>query len=152
LRKRFGTMPLDKLLDPSIRYAEDGFPVSEVIAGYWKASERKLEKYPDAAKTYLTDGRAPRTGDVFKNPNLAKTYRAIAKEGRDAFYKGRIAKEIVAFSEKNGGLFSMKDFEDDEPTWVDPVSTTYRGYEVWEIPPPGQGIAVLEMLNILEGY
>jgi gamma-glutamyltranspeptidase/glutathione hydrolase len=152
LRKRFGTMSFDKLLDPSIRYAEDGFPVSEVIAGSWKGSERKLEKYPDAARTYLPDGRAPRTGEVFKNPNLAKTYRAIAKDGRDAFYKGRIAKEIVAFSEKNGGLFALKDFEDDEPTWVEPVSTTYRGYEVWEIPPPGQGIAVLQMLNILEGY
>jgi gamma-glutamyltranspeptidase/glutathione hydrolase len=152
LRKRFGTMPFDKLLEPSIRYAEDGFPVSEVIAGYWRASQRKLAARPDAARTYLPDGRAPRAGDVFKNPNLAKTYRAIARGGRDAYYKGSIARDIVAFSEKNGGLFSVKDFEDDEPTWVDPVSTTYRGYEVWEIPPPGQGIAVLQMLNILEGY
>ncbi|HKI37591.1 MAG TPA: gamma-glutamyltransferase [Gemmataceae bacterium] len=152
LRKRFGTLSFDKLLDPTIRYAEDGFPVSEVIASYWRGAESKLAKQPDAARTYLIDGHAPRAGEVFKNPYLAKTYRAIAKDGRDAFYRGPIAREIVAFSEKNGGLFSLKDFEDNEPTWVDPVSTTYRGHEVWEIPPPGQGIAVLQMLNILEGY
>jgi gamma-glutamyltranspeptidase/glutathione hydrolase len=152
LRKRFGTLPFDRLLEPTIRYAEDGFPVSEVIAGYWRAAERNLARRPDFAKTYLIDGHAPRTGEVFKNPYLAKTYRAIAKGGRDAFYKGPIARDIVAFSEKEGGLFALKDFEDDEPTWVDPVSTTYRGYEVWEIPPPGQGIAVLQMLNLLEGY
>jgi gamma-glutamyltranspeptidase/glutathione hydrolase len=152
LRKKFGTLPFDKLLEPTIRYAEDGFPVSEVIAGYWRAAERNLARRPDAAKTYLPGGRAPRAGEVFKNPNLAKTYRAIAQGGRDAFYKGPIARDIVAFSEKQGGLFSLRDFEENEPTWVDPVSTTYRGHEVWEIPPPGQGIAVLQMLNVLEGY
>ncbi len=152
LHAKFGKLPMDKLLEPSIQYAEDGFPVSEVIAGYWRGAETKLGRYPDAAKTFLIDGRAPRTGDVFKNPNLAKTYRAIAKNGRDGFYRGEIANKIVAFSEKNGGLFALKDFTDNESTWVDPVSTTYRGYEVWEIPPPGQGIAALQMLNILEGY
>jgi gamma-glutamyltranspeptidase/glutathione hydrolase len=152
LRKRFGTLSFDKLLEPTIRYAEDGFPVTEVIAGYWRGAAASLARHPDAAKTYLIDGRAPRAGDVFRNPYLAKTYRAIARDGRDAFYRGPIARDIVAFSQKNGGLFALKDFEDDEPTWVDPVSTTYRGYEVWEIPPPGQGIAVLQMLNILEGY
>ncbi|HEY7153941.1 MAG TPA: gamma-glutamyltransferase, partial [Gemmataceae bacterium] len=98
LRKRFGTRTLAQLLEPSIRYAEDGFPVSEVIAGYWRASQRKLAARPDAARTYLPDGRAPRAGDVFKNPNLAKTYRAIARGGRDAYYKGSIARDIVAFS------------------------------------------------------
>jgi gamma-glutamyltranspeptidase/glutathione hydrolase len=152
LRKRFGTLPFDKLLDPSIRYAEEGFPVTEVIAGSWRGAERTLARRPDAAKTYLIDGRAPRAGELFKNPYLAKTYRAIAQGGRDAYYKGPLARGIVAFSEKNGGLFAAKDFEDNEPTWVDPVSTTYRGHEVWEIPPPGQGIAVLQMLNLLEGY
>src|SRR5205085_10271634 len=105
---------------------EDGFPVSEVIAGYWQGAEKKLARDPDAARTYLRDGHAPRTGDVFKNPNLAKTYRAIAKNGRDGFYRGEIAEKIVAFSEKNGGLFARKDFTDNESTWVDPVSTTYR--------------------------
>ncbi len=152
LRKRFGTMTFDQLLEPSIRYAEEGFPVTEVIAGYWKAGEKLFRDQPDAQKTYLIDGKAPRPGDVFKNPNLAKSYRAIAKSGRDGFYKGVIAEGIVAYSDKHGGLFSMKDFLDHKSTWVDPVSTNYRGYEVWEIPPPGQGIAVLEMLNILEGY
>ncbi len=152
LRKRFGTRTLAELLEPSIRYADEGFPVSEVIAGYWRAGERTLQRHPDAARTYLLDGHAPHAGDVFKNPNLARSYREIAQKGRDGFYKGRIAEEIVAFSDKNGGLFSQRDFADHTSTWVDPVSVTYRGYQVWEIPPPGQGIAALEMLNLLEGY
>jgi gamma-glutamyltranspeptidase/glutathione hydrolase len=152
LRRRFGTWSFAQLLEPSIRYAEDGFPVSEVIAGSWQAAESELASHPDTARTYLSDGRAPRPGAVFKNPFLARTYREIAKDGRDAFYKGKLAEALVAFSEKNGGLFSLKDFADHTSTWVEPVSTTYRGHEVWEIPPPGQGIAVLEMLNLLEGY
>ncbi|HKB40457.1 MAG TPA: gamma-glutamyltransferase [Gemmataceae bacterium] len=152
LRKRFGSRSLAQLLEPTIRYAEDGFPVTEVIARSWKLSEKKLAALPDAARTYLIDGRTPRAGEVFRNPALARTYREIARNGRDAFYKGRIAREIVAFSEKNGGLFTLKDFADHTSTWVEPVHTIYRGYEVWEIPPPGQGIAVLQMLNLLEGY
>jgi gamma-glutamyltranspeptidase/glutathione hydrolase len=152
LRRRFGTWSFAQLLEPSIRYAEEGFPVSEVISESWQSDASTLADHPDAAKTYLIDGRAPRPGDVFKNPFLAKTYRQIAKDGRDAFYKGKLAEAIVAFSDKNGGLFSLKDFADHTSTWVEPVSTTYRGHEVWEIPPPGQGIAVLEMLNLLEGY
>jgi gamma-glutamyltranspeptidase/glutathione hydrolase len=151
LRRKFGSMSFEQTLGPSIRYAEDGFPVTEVIGGYWKGAE-SLDRYPDTAKTYLMDGKAPGIGARFKNPYLAKTYREIAKNGRDAFYKGRIAKEIVAFSDKNGGLFTEKDFTEHTSTWVDPVGTKYRGYDVWEIPPPGQGIAVLQMLNILEGY
>ena len=152
LRRRFGTRPLADLLEPTIRYAEDGVPVPEVIAGYWRNAEAELRAHPDAAQTYLPGGHAPRAGDGFRNPDLARSYRDIARGGRDAFYKGRIAREIVAFSEKNGGLFTMRDFEEHTSTWVEPVSTTYRGHEVWEIPPPGQGLAVLEMLNILEGY
>jgi gamma-glutamyltranspeptidase/glutathione hydrolase len=152
LRRRFGTMNFEQLLGPSIRYAEEGFPVSEVIAGYWQRSVRKLRADPDSAKTYLIADKAPRASEVFKNPNLGQSYREIARNGRDAFYQGRIAREIVAFSEKNGGLFTLKDFTDHTSTWVEPVSTRYRGYDVWEIPPPGQGIAVLQMLNMLEGY
>jgi gamma-glutamyltranspeptidase/glutathione hydrolase len=157
LRKRFGSMKLADLLEPSIRYADDGFPVPEKIAGYWKDAE-KWTKYPDTAKTFLLpgsasgEGRAPRAGDLMKNRFLARSYREIAAGGRDAFYRGRIAREIVGFAERNGGLFTLKDFEDHTSTWVEPVSTTYRGHEVWELPPPTQGIAVLQMLNLLEGY
>lgn len=152
LLKKFGTMSLADVLAPSIHYAESGFPVSEVIAKAWQGAAKNLMKYPDSARTYLPDGKAPRAGEVFKNPYLAKTYREIAAKGRDAFYKGKIARDIVAYSEKNGGLFSMKDFADHTSTWVQPVGTTYRGHEVWGLPPPTQGIAVLQMLNVLEGY
>lgn len=152
LRKRFGSMSFEQVLEPSIRYAEDGFPVSEVIAGHWHTAEPVLRQHPDAAKTYLRDDRAPAAGELFKNPFLGRSYREIARHGRDGFYKGRLAREMVAFSEKNGGLFAPKDFEDHTSTWVEPVSTTYRGYEVWELPPPGQGISALQMLNVLEGY
>ncbi len=152
LSKRFGNRPLADVLEPVIRYAEDGFPVTEIIAGYWRTSLPKLRQSPDAAATYLLNDRAPRAGEVFKNPNLARTYRLIGKMGRDAFYKGELAQAMVAFSEKNGGLFSLKDFEDNASTWVDPVSTSYRAHDVWELPPAGQGIAALQMLNILEGF
>src|SRR5438105_511926 len=109
-------------------------------------------QYADAARTFLANGKAPRAGDVFKNPSLARSYRDIAQHGRDAYYKGRIAREIVSFSARNGGLFTHQDFTEHTSSWVEPVSTNYRGYDVWEIPPPGQGIAALQMLNILEGY
>jgi gamma-glutamyltranspeptidase/glutathione hydrolase len=151
LRQRFGTMSFEQLLEPAIRYAEEGFPVTEVISGYWQNAEPILAQHSDTARTYLLGGKAPRPGDVFKNPGLARTYREIARHGRDAFYKGRLARDLVAFSDKAGGLFALKDFEDHKSTWVEPVSTTYRGHDVWELPPPGQGIAALQMLNILEG-
>jgi gamma-glutamyltranspeptidase/glutathione hydrolase len=152
LRKRFGSRGLAELLEPTAGYADEGFPVTEVIARSWSASASRLRKDPGAAQTFLPDGKAPRAGDIFKNPALARSLREIGRDGRDAFYKGRIAREIVAYSEKNGGLFSRKDFADHTSTWVDPVATDYRGHTVWELPPPGQGIAVLQMLNILEGY
>ncbi|GBD36120.1 Gamma-glutamyltranspeptidase [bacterium HR36] len=152
LRRRFGTKSLAELLAPSIRYAEDGFPVPEVIAGYWQSATPLLKRTPEASKTFLIQGRPPRPGELFRNPYLARTYRELAEKGRDAFYKGRIAQEIVAFSERVGGLFTLRDFQDHTSEWVEPVSTTYRGYQVWELPPPGQGIAVLQILNILEGY
>lgn len=152
LHSRFGSKPMDAILQPAIDYGMQGFPVTEVIAGYWKADESKLASYPDSASTFLTDGRAPAEGDVFRNPNLARTYQLIAEQGRDAFYRGSIAERIVRFSQNNGGYFAKRDFEDHTSTWIDPVSTNYRGYDVWELPPNGQGIAALEMLNILEGY
>lgn len=152
LSQRFGTRPLAELLAPSIQYAEEGFPVSEIIAGHWAGTEKAFEPWPDSAATWLIDGRRPAVGEVFRNPRMAATYRLIAQHGRDAFYKGPIAEQIVAFSQANGGYFSMQDFADHASEWVSPVSTNYRGYDVWELPPNGQGIAALEMLNVLEAY
>jgi gamma-glutamyltranspeptidase/glutathione hydrolase len=152
LHKRFGKAPWPSLLEPTIRYAEEGFPVTEVIDLGWQGAERRLNETPDTAATYLINHRAPRAGEVFKNPFLARSYRLIASGGRDAFYKGPIAEEIVAYSDRVGGLFARSDFANHTSTWVDPVKTTYHGVDVWEIPPPGQGIAVLQMLNILKGY
>jgi gamma-glutamyltranspeptidase / glutathione hydrolase len=154
LRQKFGTKSFKELLNPVIEYAEKGVAVPEVIAGYWKSAS----KYKDAGMrdTFLVrDGRelrAPHAGELFKNPHLGNSYRLIAESGRDAYYKGEIAQKIVALSEKEGGLFTLKDFADHKSEWVDPVKTTYRGYDVWEIPPPGQGIAALQMLNLLEPH
>jgi len=152
LRGRFGRRSLAELLQPAIDTAETGFPVSEVIAAGWKASVKNLSAWPDSKRVYLKEGRAPEHGEVMTLPELAATYRAIAAGGRDAFYKGPIAQQIVAFSEANGGYFSLRDFEEHVSDWVEPVSTTYRGHTVWELPPNGQGIAALQMLNLLEGF
>lgn len=152
LRSRFGSLPLKELLAPSIELAQDGFPVTDVISRYWKASESSLSQHPDAAQTFLPDGRAPRAGEVFRNPRLAATYRLIAEAGPAAFYRGPIAEQLVAFSQANGGYFSQRDFTDHTSEWIEPVSTSYRGYQVWELPPPGQGIAALQMLNLLEPH
>lgn len=152
LHGKFGGIPMKRLLEPSIQYAEEGFPVSEIIGRSWKSAEKSFLNWPDSAKTYLPGGKAPAIGELFRNPYLAESYRAIAAGGRDAFYKGPIAEKIVAFSEANDGYFSMKDFADHTSEWVEPVSTSYRGYDVWELPPNGQGIAALEMLNILERH
>jgi gamma-glutamyltranspeptidase/glutathione hydrolase len=152
LQRRFGTRPLGELLQPTIHYAEEGFPVTEVIARYWSGGAARLRASPEAARTYLVEGKPPRAGDVFKNAGLARSLRRIAKGGRDAFYKGPIARDIVAFSEEKGGLFSSRDFAEHTSTWAQPVHTAYRGHDIWELPPNGQGIAVLQMLNILEDY
>ena len=152
LRERFGTMGFDQLLKSSIEHARDGFPVTEVIAGYWRSGQSALSDRPDAAKTYLPGGRAPREGELFRNPYLAASYEAIARDGVDAFYRGGIARQIVQFSEANGGFLSLRDLADHTADWVDPVRTNYRGYDVWELPPNGQGIAALQMLNLLEPY
>jgi gamma-glutamyltranspeptidase/glutathione hydrolase len=153
LRARFGNKPLAEILQPAIATAEEGCPVPEVIAGYWKSAASELAKWPDSAKAFLIDGeRAPRLGEVMKLPRMAASLRKIAKDGPSAFYRGDIAKTIVAFSQANGGYFSLADFADHKDTWVEPVSTSYRGYDVWELPPNGQGIAALEMLNVLERW
>jgi len=152
LRNRFGTKPWPELLAPAIDYAEMGFPVSEIIAAGWKAAEPSLTAIPTSAACYLPGGHAPTTGDVFRNPGLARSLRMIAQDGRDAFYRGPIAEAIVQYSKSTGGLFSLSDFAEHTSNYIDPVSTNYRGYDVWELPPNGQGIAVLQMLNLLEPF
>ncbi|HCE02015.1 MAG TPA: gamma-glutamyltransferase [Acidobacteria bacterium] len=152
LLTRFGTMGFPEVLAPAIAYARDGFPVSEIIQGQWAASKDSLAQWPTSAATYLPNGRPPAVGEVFKNPGLVRTYEAIARGGRDAFYRGEIARKIVAFSESNGGYYTARDFEDHTSAWVDPVTTSYRGHDIWEIPPNSSGIVALMMLNILEGY
>jgi len=155
LHKRFGKLKLSDDLEPAIRYAEEGFPVTELIAYYWAFGPRLYKGLPGAfLETYTLDGkgRTPTKGDIFKNPALAKTLRLIADERRDAFYKGEIADKVDEFMRANGGFLRKADFEKHTSTWVEPVSTNYRGYDVFELPPNGQGIAVLQMLNILEGF
>lgn len=151
LHQRFGRLPWAELLRPSIETAEVGFAVTEVIAHDWAASVPRLLEWPDSADTFLIDGRrSPRFGERYRNPRLAESYRLIADHGAYAFYRGAIAEEIARFSQKVGGFLSRSDFAEHQSDWIDPVSTRYRGYDVWELPPNGQGIAALQMLNILE--
>ncbi len=152
LLERFGTMSLAQVLEPAIFYAESGFPVSDIIARDWAGSTPLLSPWPESVRVYLPGGQAPEPGAVFRNPDLARTYRILAEGGRDAFYHGEIAEAIVACSREAGGLFSPEDFHDHASTWDAPVCVDYRGHTVWELPPSGQGIAALQMLNILEGF
>jgi gamma-glutamyltranspeptidase / glutathione hydrolase len=152
LHSKFGRLPMPQVLAPAIRYAEEGFPVTELIAFYWDRSVPLLGQFPGFIETFTIDGLAPRKGEIFKNPSLARTYRMLAEGGRDAFYKGEIARAIDAYMKRNGGFLSYEDLAAHSSTWVEPVSTAYRGYEVWELPPNGQGIAALQILNLLEAY
>ncbi|MBK6815576.1 MAG: gamma-glutamyltransferase [Saprospiraceae bacterium] len=152
LHKKFGSMPMERILSHAIQYARNGFPVHDELAGSLRAIPRIYGQYPNVKEHYYPNGEVPKKGDIFKNPNLANTLEKIAKGGRDVFYKGEIARTIDAFFKKVGGYLSYKDLADHTSTWVEPVSTNYRGYDVWELPPNGQGIAALQMLNILEGY
>jgi len=150
LHDRFGKKPINELLKPTIDYAREGFPVSQLIAYYWNRSIPLLERWPGFSEQFTIEGRAPAEGEIWKNPGLAKTLQSIADGGRDAFYKGDIAKTIANYMEKNGGFLSYEDLSSHTGNWVDPVSTNYRGYDVWELPPNGQGIAALQILNIME--
>ena len=152
LHGKFGSLPMTDILQPAIDYATNGFPVSELIAFYMNRSANRLSKYPGFKETYMPDGSMPQKGEIFKNPYLAGTLGKIAKGGRDVFYKGEIARTIDKYMKSNGGFLSYEDLKNHKSEWVDPVSTNYRGYDVWELPPNGQGIAALQMLNILEGY
>jgi gamma-glutamyltranspeptidase / glutathione hydrolase len=152
LLERCGTIQLGRALAPAIAYARKGFPVSEIIAHQWQEVADRLAADPAAARTFLPGGRAPRPGDVFRNPDLADTLELIARGGRDAFYRGPVASAIVNDSQARGGLLSDKDFAAHRSDWVEPITTSYRGYDVYGLPPNTQGITVLQMLNILEGY
>ncbi|PYM00212.1 MAG: gamma-glutamyltransferase [Verrucomicrobia bacterium] len=155
LHKKFGKLKLSDDLAPAAKYADEGFPVSELIAFYWHFGPELYKDLPGAfLQTYTLDGkgRTPAKGDIFKNPALAETLRLIGEKGRDAFYKGEIADKIDKFMQENGGFLRKADFEKHTSSWVDPVSTNYRGYDVFELPPNGQGIATLQILNILEGF
>ena len=149
---RFGTLGLDAALQPAIDYAERGFPVSERIGQSWSGAEDLLRQNPEAARVYLPGGRAPRPGQRFSAPDLGRSLRLIAEQGPDAFYRGDIARAIVATSETYEGLFTLQDLADHTSTWVEPIHADYRGYRVYECPPNGQGIATLIALNILNGY
>ncbi len=152
LHGKYGKLPMARLLEPAIDYATNGFPVSEIIAGQWRRQETFLQQTPDAAQTYLHDGRAPRHGEIFKNPNLARSLRLLATQGRDVFYKGDIAQKIVDFSNRHDGLLTTADFAEFDAEWIVPSRTSYRGYELYEIGENTQGTTALEIINILEGF
>ena len=152
LHSKFGKLSMKEVLQPAITYAEDGFPLTELIAFYWNLSVDRFKVYPNVTNTYTINGKAPEKGQLFQNPYLANTYKVLASKGRDGFYKGEIAKTIADFIQSQGGFLSEHDLAAHKSEWVDPVSVNYRGYDVWELPPNGQGITALQMLSILKGY
>jgi gamma-glutamyltranspeptidase/glutathione hydrolase len=152
LHGRFGKIPMKELLQPAIGYARNGFPLTEVIARGWAANAKLLEQFPNYRETFMPGGRAPAKGEIFRNPLLADTLSRIAEGGRDAFYKGDIAQRIEKYMRANGGYLTAADLAAHRSEWVEPASTNYRGYDVWELPPNTQGVAALQMLNILEAY
>ncbi|MBZ5588648.1 MAG: gamma-glutamyltransferase family protein [Acidobacteriia bacterium] len=152
LHKRFGRTPMKELLAPTVAYAREGVPVPQIIAGSWARSVARFKDKPGFAEVFLPGGRAPAEGEPFANPALAHTLELLAAGGRDVYYRGEIAEKIVAYSKKVGGFFAMEDFARHTSEWQEPISTTYRGTTVWELPPNGQGLAALELLNILERF
>ncbi|HEX6164253.1 MAG TPA: gamma-glutamyltransferase [Vicinamibacterales bacterium] len=152
LLERFGTIDLGSALAPAIAFARDGFAVAELMANEWKAHEETLAADPATAATFLPTGAAPKMGEIFANPRLARSLETIAKEGRDAFYRGSIARAIAADMRSRSGLLDVRDFEDHTADWVEPITTSYRGHDLLEMPPSTQGFVALEMLNIMEGF
>jgi gamma-glutamyltranspeptidase/glutathione hydrolase len=153
MRNRFGTKPFSELLAPAIYYAENGFPVSERIAAGWANSVKMHSAHPNSRKTYLVDGeRAPRAGEIFKNPDLAASLRLIAQHGRDGYYRGKTADAILAISREQGGTMTAGDLTEFQAEWVTPIKTSYRGWNVYEVGPNTQGIAALMMLNLMEQH
>ena len=152
LHDKFGKIEMNEILDPTIKYAENGFPVTELVSYYMKNASKNFEDYPNFQETYFINNSTPLKGQIFKNPDLAKTLKIILENGRKGFYEGVIAKTISDFIQDQGGFLSYKDLKNHKSEWIKPVSTNYRGYDVWELPPNGQGIAALQILNLLEGY
>ena len=152
LHDKFGKIKMNEILDPTIKYAENGFPVTELVSYYMKNASKNFKDYPNFQETYFIDKSTPLKGQIFKNPDLAKTLKIISENGRKGFYEGNIAKIISDFIQDQGGFLSYKDLKNHKSEWIEPVSTNYRGYDVWELPPNGQGIAALQILNLLEGY
>jgi len=152
MHEMLGKIPMRDILQPAISYAREGFPVTEVIAYYLERGTAALKEYPNIKEVYMPGGKAPAKGEIFKNPLLASTLEKIVKGGRNEFYRGTIARDIEAFMKKQGGFLTFDDLSRHHSEWIEPVSSSYRGFEVWELPPNGQGIAALQILNILEGY
>ena len=152
LHAKYGKLPMTEVLAPAIHYAEEGFPLSPVIASDWEHSIARFADKPGFKQVFMPNGRAPREGELFRNPALAKTLRLLAEKGRDAYYKGSIAEALVRYSQQQGGFFSREDFARHHSTWDEPISTDYRGYAVWELPPNSQGLSALQLLSILENF
>ncbi len=152
MHEKFGNLNMKQILEPAISYAENGFPVSELVSYYLGISAKNFGKYPNFNETYLINGFSPKKGQIFKNKHLANTLRIISDKGRSGFYEGKIAKIMSDFIIDQGGFLSYEDLKNHKSDWIEPVSTNYRGYDVWELPPNGQGIAALQMLNLLEKF
>ncbi|PKP52669.1 MAG: gamma-glutamyltransferase [Bacteroidetes bacterium HGW-Bacteroidetes-1] len=152
LHQKFGKLPIEDILAPAIYYAETGFPLTEVVAYYWELNSNRLKVYPGFSDIFMKEGKTPQKGEIFKNPALADTYRSLSVQGFRAFYEGEIADIIDRYMKDNDGFLSKEDLESHYSEWVNPVSTNYRGYDIWQLPPNGQGIAVLQMLNMLEPF
>ena len=152
LHERFGKLEFASLFEPTIEYAIEGFPITETIAYYLDRSQKRFENYPNFNEVWVKDGKMPQKGEIFKNPQLASTLKTISEKGREGFYEGPIAQTMAEFVQSQGGFLSYEDLAEFHSEWTPPVSTNYRGYDVWELPPNGQGIAALQILNILENY
>src|SRR6185437_14561887 len=152
LHRRFGKLSLQQVLEPAIFYAKHGVPIAELVSGVWEQTPEAIQDKPGFRETFLPRGHAPQTGEIFRDPDLANSLALIAAHGRDGFYRGTLAQKLVAFSKEQGGTLSEADLADFQPEWVIPISTTYRDWTVSELPPNGQGIAALSMLNIMEQF
>ena len=152
LHNKFGKLPIKSLFKPTIEYAKDGFPVTETIAYYFELNKQRFQDYPNFKEVWMANGDVPKTGEIFKNPALARTLEILSEKGLDQFYTGNIAKITAGFIQEQGGFLSYEDLASFQPEWVEPISTNYRGFDVWELPPNTQGLATLQILNILENF